>query len=222
MVGVAGFGTLAVLATFVVRGREIGWELSAETIYLLYVRIASLVALVVVAFGLADLLGAWLLTVPLPGGYTTVRSPSPAVDVIRGVTLALFGGAFWVLHVLLPRPAAPGAGLLDLAFLVVGTLTFGIATIVSLPGGLAAEIQSRTSSLGVRTEPLGAGLTALVFWAAHLWRLRGRMGGGGRGRGGSASGGNGPPPHPVGVGAPLVRPPDTRAAGALAIPPEDR
>lgn len=221
VVAVAAFGTLAVVATFIVRGHEIGWDLSAETIFVLYVRVASLTASVVVAFGLADLLRAWLLTAPLPVGFTPIRAPQ-ASEVIRGATLVVSGVAFWTLHYLLPRPSIRGATALYLAFVIVGTLAFGIATVVTLPSGVAPEIQRL---FGIQAElrsdgTLGGGLAALVLWLGHLWQLRGQIGG--QGRVELARGDEPRPPASAGVGAPLVRPPDTRAAGAMAVPPEDR
>ena len=221
IVAVAALGTLAVVATFIVRGHEIGWDLSAETIFVLYVRVASLAATLVVAFGLADLLRAWLLTAPLPVGFTPVRTPQ-AEEVVRGATLVVAGVAFWTLHYLLPRPSIPGATLLYQAFVIVGTLAFGIATVVTLPSGVAPEIQRLFGAQAASRADgtLGGGLAGLILWLGHLWQLRAHVGRGPRRE--FTFGPPSPPLEPSGVGAPRIVPPGSRSAGAAAIPPADR
>jgi len=221
LVASAAIGTLVVIATFIVRGHEIGWELSAETVFVLYVRVASLAASVIVAIGLAELLRGWLVTAPLPAGFSNVRTVPQTDQLVRGATLLVSGGAFWLVHFFLPRPRVPAGTLLYLAFVIVGALAFGISTAVTLPGGLAPEIERL---FGVQAElrsagSLGGGLAALVLWLGHLWQLRGQIKSGPH----IEAFGDGPlPPEPVGVGAPLARPPSTFSAGAAAIPPHDR
>jgi hypothetical protein len=227
----SALGALAILAAFVVRGREIGWELSGDSAFALYVRLASLAGTVVFAVGLAELLRAWLVTAPLPAGFTPARSAVPADQLVRGATLLASGAAFWAVHFFLPRPAIKGWDALYLAFLTVGAAAFGLATIVVLPWGAAAEVQRLFGFQAPSRQDgtLGGGLAALVVWLAHLLRLYARF----RHRGGHRVFGaqrprprgwrpSPPPPEPGGVGAPLVRPPGTRSAGAAAVPPDDR
>lgn len=222
LVATATIGTLVVLATFIVRGQEIGWELSGETVFELYVRIASLAASVIVAIGLAELFRGWLVTAPLPAGFSNIRTVPQTDQLVRGATLLASGVAFWVIHFFLPRPLVRGSGLLYLTFLMAGTFAFGIATLVTLPGGLAPEIERL---FGIQAElrssgSLGGGLAALVLWLGHLWQLRAHVGRGPRKE--YTFGPPSPPLEPSGVGAPRLVPPDTRSAGAAAVPPDDR
>lgn len=219
-------GTLAVIVTFVLRGHEIGWELSGESAFALYVRMASLAGSVVFTMGLAELLRAWLVTMPLPEGYTALTSRLSLEQVVRGGTLVTCGGGFWVVHFLLPRPHVRDRDLLYLAFLTVGAAAFGLAALVTLPLGLSQEIQRL---FGLNAPPrtdgtLGGGLAALLIWLGHLWQLRSRFGRSGPYRAELVpvrGADPGPPPaEPSGSGAPRVHPPDTRSASAAALPPD--
>lgn len=228
LVAASALGTLVVLAAFVVRGREIGWELSGEVAFLIYVRLAALAASVMFTIGLAEILRSVLTVAPLPPGYTNTSSTISQQQLIRGATFLAFGAAFWAVHFgpatifVLRRPVAVGARDLYLAFLAVGATAFGVATVATLPSGLAEEVQRL---FGVGEPPrangtLGGGIAALVVWLAHMLQFRAQLGSGSSRT--FSFGPPSPPPEPVRVGAPLVRPPDTRAAGAMAVPPQDR
>jgi hypothetical protein len=217
-------GTLAVVVAFIVRGRESGWELSGNAVVTLYVRIASLAGSVVSAIGLAELLRAWMIAAPLPGGTTAASTGLPLDQVVRGATLLVIGAAFWTVHFFLPRPALRGSDALYLVFVTVGAAAFGFATLVTLPFGVADELQR---VFGVTTSPrtdrtLGGGLAGLAFWLGHVWQLRAHLGHGRMYRATRAYPDSPPPTAPAVVGAPLNRPPDTRSAGAAAAPPRDR
>jgi len=217
-------GTLAVVVAFIVRGRESGWELSSAAAVTLYVRIASLAGTVVSAIGLAELLRASLMAAPLPDGPTAVTTGLPMDQLVRGATLLVVGAAFWTVHFFLPRPALRGSDALYLVFVTVGAAAFGLATLGTLPFGVAEELQR---VFGVTAPPrtdgtLGGGLAGLAFWLGHLWQLRAHLGWGRTYRAIRAYPGGPPPPAPAIVGAPLIRPPDTRSAGAVAAPPRDR
>ena len=216
-------GTLAVVVAFIVRGRESRWELSGNAAVTLYVRIASLAGSVVSAIGLAELLRAWLISFPPPEA-ATAASGLPMDQVVRGATLLTVGVAFWTVHFFLPRPAFRGSGGLYLAFLAVGAAAFALATLGSLPFGVAEELQR---VFGFTAPPrtdgtLGGGLAGLAFWLGHLWQLRAHLGWGSMYRATRAYPRRPPPTAPAIVGAPLIRPPDTRSAGAAAAPPRDR
>jgi hypothetical protein len=216
-------GTLAVVVAFIVRGRETGWEPSGNAALALYVRIASLAGTVVSAIGLAELLRAWLISFPPPEA-ATAASGLPMDQVVRGATLLTVGVAFWTVHFFLPRPAFRGSGGLYLAFLAVGAAAFALATLGSLPFGIAYELQRLfgfTAAPGTDAA-LGGGLAGLAFWLGHLWQLRAHLGHGRTYRGARSYPGGPPPPEPAVAGAPLVRPPDTRSAGAAVAPPHDR
>lgn len=218
---VSVLGTLVVMLTFVVRGREIGWELSSATAFALYVRMASLAGSVLFTIGLAELLRAWLVTLPLPEGYTALTSRLSVEQLVRGATLLVAGGAFWLMHFFLRRPAVPGGGLLYLAFLMVGTAAFGLAALMTLPVGLAQEFQRvfGLNNVAPRTGgTLGGGLAALVVWLGHLWQLRNHLGRSGPRFEWARIPPSGPPPtEPSFSGAPIIRPPGARSAGASYV-----
>ena len=228
LVAASGLGTLVVLAAFVLRGREIGWELSGEVAFLFYVRAAALAASVIFTIGLAEILRSVLTVAPLPPGYTNTSSAISQQQLIRGATFLAFGAAFWAVHFgpatifVLRGPVGAGARDLYLAFLAVGATAFGVATVATLPSGLAEEAQ-RLFGVGQpyrANGTLGSGLAALAVWLAHMLQFRAQLG-----RGSSRTFTLRPPEpplEPVGVGVPLVRPPDTRATGAMAVPPRDR
>ncbi|HET8569559.1 MAG TPA: hypothetical protein VFM93_11310 [Candidatus Limnocylindria bacterium] len=183
-VAVAVLGTLAVIAVFVVRGHEIGWELSAGAMFTLYVRAAGLAATLVFAAGLAEILRAFLVTELLPPGYAPMRPSPPAEQIVRGATLAAAGAAFWGVHYLLPRPSVRGGALLYTAFVTVGAAAFGAATVATLPAAIAHEAQRL---VGMQPPPrlegaLGGGIAAFLLWLGHLWQLRAQLGGGPGGR----------------------------------------
>jgi hypothetical protein len=215
-------GTLVVLVALVARGPQIGWDFSGQAVVALYVRIASLAGTVVFALGLAELFRAWLITA-LPETQGAVTSTLPMAQVVRGATLLIAGGVFWTIHFFLPRPAVRGSSGLYLAFLAVGAAASGLATIGTLPLGIAEEVErlfgvtasSRSDGL------LGGGLAGLAVWLGHLWQLRAHLGRGRIVRARRIYPGGWPPTAPAVVGAPLIRPPDTRSAGAVAVPPHD-
>jgi hypothetical protein len=111
-------------------------------------------------------------------------------DLIRGVTFVLFGAIFWGAHWLARRSLAPRderASGLYRAYLMVGTVIFGIATIALVPFGIFQALsfligsqQPGGFSPGVG-ETLPGGLAALPIWLAYLWLvLRTIRGGQGR------------------------------------------
>jgi hypothetical protein len=157
-----------------------------------------------------------------------------AEDLVRGLTFAVFGAAFWLVHWLARnRPAYGDQGPLQRAYFMLGTAVFGIATVVLLPMGL---YQALSNWLVPRDpgffrqgvgETLTAGVVSMVIWLMYL-RLAAE---GLRGSGGArvTYGGHGPsapppgarPLHPSGVGAPLSPQPGERSAGAEAQPPQE-
>lgn len=111
-------------------------------------------------------------------------------DLIRGVTFVLFGAIFWGAHWLARRALAPRderASGLYRAYLMVGTVIFGIATIALVPFGIFQALsfligaqQPGGFSPGVG-ETLPGGLAALPIWLVYLWLvLRTIRGGQGR------------------------------------------
>jgi hypothetical protein len=153
-------------------------------------------------------------------------------DLIRGATFVLFGAIFWAVHWFarraLVRPDERASGLYR-AYLMVGTVIFGIATIALVPFGIYQGLSFLIGSQqpgGFRPgvgETLPGGLAALPLWLVYLWLvLRALRGGGGQEtfftRGPSGS----PPADPAPVGARIGLGPSSRSAGAEATPPGGR
>jgi hypothetical protein len=99
-------------------------------------------------------------------------------DLIRGVTFVMFGAIFWGAHWLARRSLAPrderATGLYR-AYLMVGTVIFGIATIALVPFGIFQALsfliggdQPGVFRPGVG-ETLPGGLAALPIWLVYLW-----------------------------------------------------
>jgi len=246
---------VAALVILLQRGRET-FDLSLEGLLRAYLYVASLAAVIVFAAGLAGLiayvLGAAVGLDFVYGG--PIRQPSgplcpagaicPPVevfsredfrrfqqsqDLIRGVTFVVFGAIFWGAHWFARRAVAHGAerasGLYR-AYLMVGTVIFGIATIAFVPFGIYQAFTFFLGALqpgGFRSgvaETLPAGLAVLPVWLLYLWLvLRALRGAGPRGY--YRAGPSGPPPEPVGVGARVGPGPASRSAGAEVAPPED-
>jgi hypothetical protein len=149
-------------------------------------------------------------------------------DLIRGVTFVLFGAIFWGAHWLARRALAPRDELasgLYRAYLMVGTVIFGIATIALVPFGIfqalsyligAAQPGAYRPGAG---DALPGGLAALPIWLVYLWLVLRTI------RGGESRmyhRGGGLPPEPAPVGAGIGPGPSSRSAGAEARPPEER
>jgi len=150
-------------------------------------------------------------------------------DLIRGVTFVVVGAIFWGVHWFARRAVARGdersSGLYR-AYLMVGTVILGIATIAFVPFGI---YQALTFFVGATppgnfrsgvSETLPGGLAALLLWLIYLWLVLRTLRGGGRQfvyRGGQS----GPPAEPAGVGARIGPGPTSRSAGAEVPLPED-
>jgi len=152
-------------------------------------------------------------------------------DLVRGATFALFGVLFYVAHrwafrAMYPRGTTVGShsDALRRAYLLVGTIVFGIGAIALLPMGVyqivANAVLPRSPNFyqpGV-AESLTGGLVSLVFWLIYLRSvLRDARGGQPRFY---RTGPSGPPAEPAPVGARIGPGPGERSAGAEAQPPQ--
>jgi len=152
-------------------------------------------------------------------------------DLVRGVTFAFFGVLFYLAHrwafgALYGRAATVGQhDGLRRAYLLVGTIVFGIGAIALLPIGVyqvvANVVLPRSTNFyqpGV-AESLSGGLVSLVFWLIYLRAVVSDA------RGGSPrfyrTGPSGPPAEPTLVGARIGPGPGERSAGAEAQPPQE-
>ena len=162
---------------------------------------------------------------------TDYRRFQQSQDLIRGVTFAMFGAIFWGAHWLARRALAPRderASGLYRAYLMVGTVIFGIATIALVPFGIfqalsyligAAQPGAYRPGVG---DTLPGGLAALPVWLVYLWLVLRAIRGGPRREFVRGGGSSGPPAEPAPVGARIGPSPGSRFAGAEATPPEER
>jgi hypothetical protein len=99
-------------------------------------------------------------------------------DLIRGLTFAVFGAIFWGAHFLARRGvmgADEASSGLRRGYLLLGTVIFGIATVILLPTGiyqalayviLPAEGGTFRSGVG---DSLPGGIVTLPIWLIYLW-----------------------------------------------------
>jgi hypothetical protein len=97
-------------------------------------------------------------------------------DLIRGITFTVFGAVFWGAH----WSARRGVGELDAmmsglrrGYLMLGTVVFGLSTIVLLPTGIYQALSNvllPTSESFYRqgADALGGGIVSLPIWLIYL------------------------------------------------------
>jgi hypothetical protein len=101
-----------------------------------------------------------------------------ADDLIRGITFTVFGGLFWAAHFFARRGIMgldePLSGLRR-GYLMLGTVIFGIATVVLLPTGIYQALSYLILPAGDGVYRQGAGdslpggLVTLAVWLIYLW-----------------------------------------------------
>lgn len=97
-------------------------------------------------------------------------------DLIRGATFASFGALFWGAHWLARRSLGegePGMAALRRGYLMLGTVVFGLATIVLLPTGIyqgLSNVLLPSSEFTFRqgADALGGGIVSLPVWLLFL------------------------------------------------------
>jgi len=98
-------------------------------------------------------------------------------DLIRGITFTAFGALFWGAHWIARRGliGVEEASGLRRGYLMLGTVAFGLSTVVLLPTGiyqalsyliLPAENGVYRQGVG---DSLGGGLVTLPVWLIYLW-----------------------------------------------------
>jgi hypothetical protein len=148
-----------------------------------------------------------------------------ADEFIRGITFTVFGAIFWGAHFLARRGIVGADELtsgLRRGYLLLGTVIFGIATVVLLPTGIyqAVSYLILPADSGVYRpgagDSLPGGLVTLPVWLIYLWLVVRDARGDSRGR---RLYRGGPPGEPSGVGAPLRPGPSQFRRSAVAVPP---
>ena len=102
-----------------------------------------------------------------------------ADDLIRGITFTVFGALFWGAHYVARRGVMGADDLtsgLRRGYLLLGTVIFGIATVILLPTGIYQAISYLILPLdangGFRSgtgDTLPGGLVTLPIWLICLW-----------------------------------------------------
>lgn len=97
-------------------------------------------------------------------------------DLIRGITFTVFGAVFWGAHWAARRgigEADAGMAGLRRSYLMLGTIVFGLATIILLPTGIYQALSNAllaTPATFFRqgADALGGGLASLPVWLLFL------------------------------------------------------
>jgi hypothetical protein len=101
-----------------------------------------------------------------------------ADDLIKGITFSLFGALFWGAHFVARRGVMGADELtsgLRRGYLMLGTVIFGIATVILLPTGIyqALSYLILPADTGVfrsgAGDSLPGGLVTLPVWLIYLW-----------------------------------------------------
>jgi len=206
---IAVLGAIAlVVILFLQRGKD-GLDLSPRNILRLYLYIASLAGIVVLAIGAASAVNYGIARVagdtfiyggaptfavarPCPPGDTKCIQPTAEEiareeqrqtaererrrneDLIRGITYFVFGGLFWVAHWAARRGLGEeGVASLRRGYLMLGTIVFGLATIVLLPTGIYqalsnALLDTPEDVYRPGADALGGGIASLPIWLSYL------------------------------------------------------
>ncbi len=97
-------------------------------------------------------------------------------DLIRGITFSIFGALFWAAHYVARRGLAddePGAAGLRRGYLMLGTVVFGLATIVLLPTGIYQALANTILPAADNVfrqgaDALSGGIVSLPIWLLFL------------------------------------------------------
>lgn len=107
------------------------------------------------------------------------RDRRQAEDLLRGLTFTTFGVLVWGAHWAARRglDADEGASGLRRAYLMVGTVIFGLATVIMLPTGMYQALASAILPVDQFTyrqpaDSLGGGIACLPIWLLFLTMLR--------------------------------------------------
>ena len=204
-VSVLGAIVLAI-GLLVQKGRD-SVDLTPRSLLRMYLYVASLAGVVVlagglsalIAFGLSGPLGRDVIYGPVqtismppcpvgavdckPGDVTeqnrraaAERERKASEDLIRGISFTVLGAIFFSAHWIARRTMGTdeGRSLLKRGYLMLGTLSFGLATIFMLPSGVTTAASNALIAVGTDVyrqgagDELAGGLVALVIWLIYL------------------------------------------------------
>lgn len=107
------------------------------------------------------------------------RDRQRSEDLLRGLTFTAFGALVWGAHWAARRglDADEGASGLRRAYLMLGTVIFGLATVIMLPTGLyqalaTAILPADEFTYRQAADSLGGGIACLPIWLLFLTLLR--------------------------------------------------
>jgi hypothetical protein len=96
-------------------------------------------------------------------------------DLIRGLTFSVFGALFWGAHWMARRGLGDDdpTSSLRRGYLMLGTVVFGLSTIVLLPTGIYQALSNAILSTPPNffrqgADALGGGLVSLPIWLIYL------------------------------------------------------
>ncbi len=214
LIPAAVLGVIVLIAVLIVQKARGAIDLSPRSLLRIYLYLASLAGIVMLAIGLSAVLNYGIARVAgdeLIYGGTPVPLPmiAPACppgvppekcagsaefaflqrqqqeqqrerrrneDLLRGITFTVFGAVFWVAHWTARRglgEADPFAVGIRRGYLMLGTVVFGLSTLVLLPTGiyqsLANAILAAPESVYRQgADALGGGLVSLPAWLIYL------------------------------------------------------
>lgn len=191
------FGVVALTLLLIFRKDVVGVDLGARGLLRLYLYVASLAGVVVTVIGVATLLDwasgnvfgvqAIYGRVPsqvdpnfMPSNLASQQTLQFQTDLLRGLTLTIFGAAFWGAHRMLRRTFGADderSSLLHRAHDVLGTFVFGAGVLVLLPVGIyqALSYALITPAPDVFQpgfgDSLAGGIVSAPVWLVYLYRV---------------------------------------------------
>lgn len=190
-VGAVGVGALvAAIVLFLQRSSGV-LDASPRTFVRVYLYLAVLASLALLAYGVSALGSALLASVApdlvfgapaaeggRPSSFDASRARQVRDLVVQGAALgisgALFAGLHWYGRRLVERPAA-GPDLLRRAYDLAAVVAFGATTIIAVPAALASGLRFLVATpsdfrMGVGESAVAA-LVAFVVWLAYFRAL---------------------------------------------------
>lgn len=190
-------GVVALTLLLIFRKDLVGVDLSGRSLLRLYLYLASLAGVILTVIGVAALLDwaggnvfgieAIYGRVPSsldPGFYPPNLANESVLrhqnDLLRGLTLVVFGAAFYGGHRLARRwlgEADAAGSVLRRAYDLLGTFVYGVATLILLPVGIYQMLSFTLITPAPDVfqagfgDSLSGGIAALPVWLVYLYRV---------------------------------------------------